>query len=127
MRERHASGSPYEKRYSFSRAVKVGNRILVAGTAPIGDDGKTFEGDAYEQTKRCFTIAVRAIEALGGTAGDVVRTRMFLTDASYADDAGRAHGEAFAEARPAATMVVVDGLIDPAWKVEIEVEAVVGG
>jgi enamine deaminase RidA (YjgF/YER057c/UK114 family) len=126
MRTRHGSGSPYESRYGFSRAVRVGNRILVAGTAPLGPDGKTVPGDAYAQTRRCFEIARDAIDALGGSALDVVRTRMYLCDAADADAAGRAHAEAFAEAKPVATMVVVAALLDPAWKVEVEVEAIVG-
>ena len=126
MRPRHASGSPYEDRYGFSRAMRAGDRILVAGTAPIAPDGTTLAGDAATQARRCFAIAREAIEALGGTAADVVRTRMYLCDAADADAVGRAHAEAFSEARPAATMVVVRALLDPAWRVEIEVEAVVG-
>ncbi|MHC4955391.1 MAG: RidA family protein [Planctomycetota bacterium] len=123
MRERHSSASPYEDRYGFSRAVRVGDHIRVAGTAPIAPNGATLEGDAYTQAARCFSIAVEAIEALGGTRNDVVRTRMYLCDPADADAVGRAHGEAFGEAKPAATMVVVAALLDPAWRVEIELEA----
>ena len=126
MRERHSSGSPYEQRYGFSRALRVGDRILVAGTAPIAEDGTPCEGDAYEQARRCFEIAMRALGSLGGTAADVVRTRMYLCDPADADAVGRAHAEAFRVARPTATMVVVAALLDPAWRVEIEVEAVLG-
>jgi enamine deaminase RidA (YjgF/YER057c/UK114 family) len=79
---------------------------------------------AYEQMLRCGEIAVRALEQLGSSADEVVRTRMFITDAADADEIGRAHGELFGVARPVATMVVVAGLLDPAWKVELEVEAV---
>ena len=122
-RRRYNSASPFEERYGFSRAVRVGDRILVAGTAPIGPDGRTVAGGAYEQARRCFVIATEAIEALGGTAADVVRTRMFLLDASDADAIGRAHKEAFA-ARPVATMVIAP-MIDPAWRCEVEVEAIV--
>lgn len=127
MRKHHRSASPYEEQIGFSRAVRAGGRILVSGTAPIGPDGETVEGDAYVQARRCFEIAVAAVEALGGTAGDVVRTRMYLTDAGDWEAVGRAHGERFRGVDPAATMVVVKELLDPRWKVEIEVEAVVGG
>ena len=124
MRKHHRSGSPYETRYGFSRAVREGARIVVAGTAPIAPDGTNVEGDAFAQAQRCFEIARESIEALGGTAADVVRTRMYLCDPADADPVGRAHAEAFAEAAPAATMVVVKALLDPAWRVEIEVEAI---
>jgi len=124
MRRRHNSASPYEERYAFSRSIRDGSRILVAGTAPLGPDGATVQGGAYEQARRCFEIAREAIEALGGRAADVVRTRMYLCDAKDSDAVGRAHAEAFREAKPAATMVVVVGLLDPAWRVEIEVEAI---
>jgi enamine deaminase RidA (YjgF/YER057c/UK114 family) len=123
MTERFHSASPYEPRYGFCRALRRGNHIHVAGTAPIGPDGQTVPGGAFEQTVRCFALAVQAIEELGGTRDDVVRTRMFITDASDADDIGRAHHAAFGGAPPVATMVVVAALLDPAWRVEIEVEA----
>lgn len=123
MRTRHRSASPYEERVGFSRAVRTGNRILVSGTAPIGPDGRTVPGDAYAQARRCFRIAAEAIEALGGAARHVVRTRTYLVDAADADAAGRAHREAFGDAAPASTMLVVKALLDPAWRVEIEAEA----
>lgn len=123
MKQHHRSASPYEERIGFSRAVRIDERILVAGTAPIGPDGETVEGDAYAQARRCFEIAIAAVEALGGTAGDVVRTRMYLTDAGDWEAIGRAHGERFRGTDPVATMAVVKTLLDPAWKVEIEVEA----
>lgn len=120
----HTSGtSPYEAEYGFSRAIRKGNRILVAGTGPVEEDGSTTPGDAAEQTRRCFAIAMKAIEELGGNATDVVRTRMFITDPQDADDIGKVHGETFAESRPAATMVIVAGLVRPEWRVEVEVEA----
>ena len=122
-RAHHRSGSPYEDRIGFARALRVGSRILVSGTAPLGPDGRTVAGDAHAQARRAFEIITAAIEGLGGTARDVVRTRMFLVDARDAEAVGRAHREAFGEARPAATMVVVAGLLDPAWRVEIEAEA----
>ncbi len=126
MKRRHRSASPYESRIGFSRAVRAGDRILVSGTAPIGADGETVDGDAYVQARRCFEIAVDAVEALGGTAADVVRTRLYLVDAGDWEAVGRAHGERFRGVDPAATMVVVQGLLDPRWRIEIEVEAVVG-
>lgn len=124
MERRYArSGSPYEAEYGFSRAVRLGERIIVAGTAPIPPAGEAVADDAHTQMLRCGEIALAAIAELGGSAADVVRTRMFLTDAADAADVGRAHCALFGAAAPAATMVVVDALIDPAWKVEIEVEA----
>jgi len=116
------SGSPYEDRYSFSRALRVGDRILVAGTAPIEDDGSCGEG-AGAQTRRCLQIIDHALREVGASLQHVVRTRMFITDAADADEIGAVHGEMLREARPTATMVVVAGLLDPRWKVEIEAEA----
>lgn len=121
--ERHTSASPYEARIGFSRAVRVGTRILVSGTAPIGPDGRTLPGDAHAQARRCLQVIREAIEALGGGLGNVVRTRTYLVDAADADAVGRAHGEAFGTIRPASTMVVVAALLDPTWRVEIEAEA----
>ena len=115
--------SPYEAKYGFSRAVRKGNRIIVAGTGPVEEDGASTLGDAAAQTRRCFEIAVKAIEELGGSAGDVVRTRMFITDPADGDAIGQVHAEFFAEAKPAATMVVVAALLRPEWRVEIEAEA----
>lgn len=123
MRQKHHSASPYEKEIGFSRAIRSGKRILVSGTAPIGKDGQTVKGDAYEQAHRCFEIIVESIEALGGSKSDVVRTRMFLVNADDWRDVGRAHGEFFRGTNPAATMVVAKGLLDPDWRVEIEAEA----
>lgn len=125
-RAHHRSASPYEPEIGFSRALRHGRRILVSGTAPIARDGSTFEGGAYEQAQRCFEIALEAVAALGGSAQDVVRTRMYLVDAADWREVGRAHGERFRGVDPAATMVVVKELLDPRWRVEIEVEAEVG-
>ena len=122
---RARSGSPYEATVGYCRAIRVGDRIIVSGTAPIEDDGSSTAGGAEVQATRCLTVVTRAIEELGGTAGDVVRTRMFITDVTDSDAVGRAHGRAFADARPAATMVVVAGLLRPEWRVEIEAEAIV--
>ncbi len=125
MSRRHArSGSPYEARYGFSRAVRIGDRILVAGTAPIPPPGEEVAATAYEQMWRCGEIALAAITDLGGTAADVVRTRMFLVDPADADEVGRAHHELFGAAAPAATMLAAGALLDPAWRIEIEVEAI---
>ncbi len=107
----------------FSRAVRRGTHIAVSGTAPIDADGETVFGGAYEQATRCFEVILEAVLALGGTREDVVRTRMFVTDASDWDAVGRAHGEFFGEVYPAATLVVVKGLLDPRWRVEIEADA----
>ena len=121
-----ASASPYETAYGFSRAVRSGNRILVSGTAPVEPDGSSTPGDAAPQARRCFAIILAAIEELGGTAADVVRTRMFITDPADADAIGAVHGEIFRDIRPTATMVVVTALLRPEWRIEIEAEALIG-
>ena len=119
----YRSASAYEGLVGFSRAVRRGSRIVVSGTAPLGPDGETVIGDAYDQAKRCYEIILEAVEALGGTLKDVVRTRMFVVDAADWEGVGRAHGEFFRDTFPAATMVIVKGLLDPRWRVEIEAEA----
>ena len=123
--QRHAGESPYEGTYGFSRAVRVGDRIIVAGTAPVPAPGSDLAPTAGSQMERCVEIAMEAIESLGGTIHDVVRTRMFIVDPDDADAVGRVHARTFGGAAPAATMVVVAGLLDPGWRVEIEVEAIV--
>jgi len=115
--------SPYETIVGFSGAVVVGDRVHVAGTAPIPVDGSPPPDGAYEQAKLCLTIVREALERAGTSLEHVVRTRVYLTDAAHWQEVGRAHGETFADVRPANTTVVVQ-LLDPAWKVEIEVEAV---
>ena len=122
-RQRIASGSPYEPTIGFSRAIRVGERVLVAGTAPIWPDG-TVDPDPEAQARRCLEIIGDALEQAGASLRDVVRTRMFLTDPDDWEAVGRAHGDAFRDVRPVATMVVVAALLDPRWKVEIEAEAV---
>ena len=122
-RQRTSGTSPYEARYGFSRAVRVGARILVSGTAPVEPDGSSTPGDASAQARRCFAIILKAIEELGGSAADVVRTRMYIVDPGDADAVGAEHGEVFGTVRPAATMVVVQALLRPEWRVEIEAEA----
>ena len=124
-RQRVTSGSPWEERYGFSRGVRIGDRVEIAGTAPIPPVGEVAV-TAYEQMRRCGDIAI-ALSELGAATADVVRTRMYITDAADADEIGRAHREVFGDAAPVATMVVVAALNDPAWKVEIEVEAQVEG
>ncbi len=118
--------SPYEAQYGFSRAVRVGNRIHVAGTAPVPELGCEPEQDAFGQMLRCGTIAKQAIERLGGSLHGVIRTRMFIVDAADAHEVGRAHKELFGDVEPVATMVVVAALLEPSWRIEIEVEAMVG-
>lgn len=127
MRRRHASSSPYERTIGFARAVRVGNRILVSGTAPVEADGSSTPGDAEAQAGRCLVIIREAVEALGGAVGDIVRTRMFLRDAVDAEAVGRAHGAVFRDVRPASTMVAGIQLLRPEWLVEIEAEAEVDG
>ena len=117
------SGSPYEKLYGFSRGLRRGRRVEIAGTAPIPEAGDEVAATAYDQMLRCGEIVVKALEQMGSSAEEVIRTRMYITNAADADEVGRAHGELFGVARPVATMVVVAGLLDPAWKVELEVEA----
>jgi enamine deaminase RidA (YjgF/YER057c/UK114 family) len=126
MRQRASSGSPFEASIGFSRAIRAGNRIVVSGTAPVEADGSSTPGDAEAQAERCLAIIVAAIEQLGGGAEDVVRTRMYLTDPVDADAVGRAHGRWFGDIRPASTMIVVNALLRPEWRVEIEAEAVLG-
>ncbi|MBD2840846.1 RidA family protein [Erythrobacter rubeus] len=124
-RKHVSSGSPYEAQFGFCRAVRVGNRIIVAGTGPIEPDGETTPGDAAAQAVRCCELIIAAIEELGGSAKDVVRTRMLLTDFSDQDAVGAVHARYFGGARPAATMAGVAWLCRREWKVEIEAEAVV--
>ena len=126
-RSRASSASPYEAAIGFSRAIRVGDRIVVSGTAPMQPDGSSTPGDAEAQAARCLAIIRAAIEELGGGLADVVRTRMFIVDPADAEAVGRAHGAVFSDIRPAATMVVVAALLRPEWRVEIEAEAVLGG
>lgn len=124
MRQLISSGSAFEDRVGYSRAVRVDNRVWVAGTAPIMPGDADPPAGAYEQAKVCLGVIERALAEAGASLDDVVRTCIYVTDAAHIDEVGRAHGEAFARARPATTGVVV-GLLDPRWLVEIEAEAVV--
>jgi enamine deaminase RidA (YjgF/YER057c/UK114 family) len=119
-----SSGSPFEAQIGFSRAVRVGNRVLVAGTAPVWPDGSCRPA-AADQARRCFEIIAASLAEAGARPADVVRTRMFLTSAEDAGEVGSVHGEYFGAVRPVATMVVVAALLDPRWRVEIEAEAIV--
>ena len=123
--KRAHSGSPYERRYGFSRAVAIDGRVLVSGTAPVPSEGEPVAATAFDQMNRCVEIDQRAMADLDVGEVTVVRTRMFITDPSDADEIGRAHAGGFGEDAPTATMIVVASLLDPVWKIELEVEAVV--
>ena len=125
-RQNISSGAPWESVVGYSRAVRTGPHISIAGTAPVGDDGEVVGvGDAYLQTKRCIEIIEKALEAAGAGLEHVVRTRLFVTDISLWEAVGRAHGEVFGDIRPACTMVEVKALIDPDMLVEIDADAFV--
>jgi enamine deaminase RidA (YjgF/YER057c/UK114 family) len=125
QRHRVSSGSPFEESVGFSRAVRVRDRVIVSGTAPIWADGSC-DPDPERQALRCLEIIGEALREAGSGFEDVVRTRMFITDAGDSEAVGRAHSAVFGGIRPAASMLVVAGLLDPRWKVEIEAEAVAG-
>ncbi|MFZ0666326.1 MAG: RidA family protein [Acidimicrobiales bacterium] len=117
-----SSGSPFEPTIGFSRAVRIGSRVLVSGTGPVFPDGSCPE-DAASQTRRCFEIIAKALTDAGSGLESVIRTRMFITSAADGEAVGAVHGEILGRIRPASTMVVVTGFLDPRWKVEIEAEA----
>jgi enamine deaminase RidA (YjgF/YER057c/UK114 family) len=118
-----SSGSPFESRVGYCRAVAIGEQVWSSGTAPQWPDGTVVE-DAGAQARRCFEIIEEALGQLGGGLADIVRVRVFLVDASDFDAVAAVHGELFADVRPTNTTLVVAGLLDPRWKVEIEVDAV---
>ena len=126
-RKRVSSGSPFEPTVGFSRAIVVGREVFVSGTAPIMPDGGDPPGDAYGQARRCLEIIGEALREAGASFEDVVRTRMYLTAADAFDGAARAHGEVFSGIRPASSAVIVAGLVDPRWLVEIEARAILDG
>ena len=121
---RASSGSPWEEKVGFSRAVRVDDRVWVSGTAPVWPDGSC-EPDAAAQARRCFEIIEAALAEVGARLEHVVRTRMFITDPADAVAVGAVHSSHFSKTRPSATMVVVGGLLDPRWRVEIEAEALI--
>lgn len=124
-RQRISSGSPWELIIGYSRAVRIGEHVWVAGTAPQWPDGEV-DPDPAAQTRRCFEIIEAALIEAGGSLADVVRTRVFLVEADDFDAVSKVHGERFRDIRPANTTIVVKTLMNPAWKVEIEVDAVIG-
>lgn len=125
-RTRTLSASPFEARIGFCRAVRDGEFIAVSGTAPIGPDGRTAGvGDPAAQTRRCFQVVREALESLGGSLEDVIRTRVYITRLEDWEAIGSAHGEIFGDIRPASTILQVQGLLDPEWRVEVEADAVV--
>jgi enamine deaminase RidA (YjgF/YER057c/UK114 family) len=121
MRKNITGGSPFEPIIGFSRAVRVGNSVYVAGTGPVGADNE----DVPSQTRRIFAIAEKALAEAGASFANVVRTRMYLTHVEDWEAVGRVHGEFFGSIRPAATMLVVAALLNPNWRVEIEFDAVI--
>jgi enamine deaminase RidA (YjgF/YER057c/UK114 family) len=125
-RQRVSSGSPYEPRIGISRGVRAGRIIAIAGTAPIGADGKTVAiGDAATQARRCFEIVEAALEQLGASLADVIRTRILLTRIEDWEAVALVHGEFFKDIRPVNTVMQVVRFIDPDWLVEIETDAVI--
>ncbi|HEX6664462.1 MAG TPA: RidA family protein [Gaiellaceae bacterium] len=118
-----SSGSTYEPPVGFSRAVRDGRHVLVAGTAPVMPEDADPPADAYGQARRCLEIVVAALREAGAGPEHVVRTRTYLVDAGDWEEVGRAHGELFAAIRPVSTMIVVSALLDPRWLVEIEADA----
>ncbi len=125
-RQRIFSGAPWEESVGYCRALRVGNLIFVTGTAPVADGGGVHApGDAYEQARRCFGIIAKAIQPLGATPSDIVRTRMFVRDIRRWEDFARAHREFVGDNRPCTTMVEVSALIDPEMLIEVEADAVI--
>ena len=121
MRQNIPGTSPFESVIGFSRAVRVGPHVFISGTGPVGAD----DTDPATQTRHTLGIIEKALHTAGATFADVVRTRMFLTHAEDWEAVGRAHGEVFGTIRPASTMIVVDKLLNPSWRVEIEADAIV--
>ncbi len=122
MISRFGSGGPWEETYGYSRAVKAGDRVVTAGCTATVDGTVVHAGDAYAQTLTAFRIALDGLAGAGAKPEEVIRTRMYVVGAEHADAAGRAHGEIFRDVRPAATLVIVAGLLHPDMLVEVEVE-----
>jgi enamine deaminase RidA (YjgF/YER057c/UK114 family) len=126
-RQRVATATPWATVVGYSRAVRAGNIVHVSGTTSVDDDGNVLHpGDPYRQAQRCFEIIVRALRELGAEPAHVVRTRMYVRDATQWKEIGKAHGEVFGTALPATTLVEVAALVDPDMLVEIEAEAIIG-
>lgn len=126
MRNNISSGSPWEDIVGYSRAVRIGNIVEVAGTTAMDGDLLVGKGDVYAQTRFIFQKIEKVLQQTGASISDVVRTRMFITDITRWEEAGRAHGEFFSKIKPVATMVEVSKLIDPDLLIEIEVSAILG-
>ncbi|MFZ1083164.1 MAG: RidA family protein [Candidatus Kryptoniota bacterium] len=123
--ERWFSGASWESKVGYCRAIKAGDIIYVSGTVAVGDDGKPFApGDAYAQARRCFEIVEKALKNLGADTSNVVRIRMFVTDISRSAEYGKAHYEFFGANPPANSMIEIKSLIDPAYLIEVEADAV---
>ncbi|MCU1314071.1 MAG: Endoribonuclease [Acidobacteriaceae bacterium] len=120
MRQNISGSSPYEPLIGFSRAVRVGSHVHVSGTGPVGADNASVE----QQTRRIFEIIEHTLSRAGAGLKDVVRTRIYLTQAADWEAVGKVHGELFGTIRPAATMVIVAALLNPSWRIEIEADAV---
>jgi enamine deaminase RidA (YjgF/YER057c/UK114 family) len=117
--------SPWAPAVGYSRAVRVGNQIHVSGTAAVMPNGAPPPPDAYGQARRCLEIILAALAELGAGPEDVVRTRVYVTSADDWEEIGRAHGEVFGAIRPASAMLVITGLLDPRFLVEIEADAII--
>ena len=126
-RQNISSGTPWEREYGYSRAVRVGNQVFVAGTVASDENGDPIGTTLYEQTIAAFEKVGRALEQAGSSLEHVVRARIFVTDASQWEQAARAHGEIFADIRPANTLVEVSALISDAFLVEVEADAIIPG
>jgi enamine deaminase RidA (YjgF/YER057c/UK114 family) len=123
-RQRITSGGAYEPIFGYCRAVRVANSVYVAGTAPAMPDNADPPADSYGQARRCFEIIGAALAEAGSSFEDVVRTRVYITPEADFDEIGRAHGEIFRDIRPVNTTVIIAGLVDPRWHLEIDVDAV---